>query len=575
MKRTIIFLILTCLALPLTTSAYWPVTTAENLIIANEPDTMEVYPNALPFSNGSVLMTYWKANYVFQIIDRFGELEYSQAPIVTPGTQYSPGTYISFSTQMVSDSVGGAYIVYCFATGEDIGVWGQHLDSLGNRLWGDTGIRLLPAGDSYYHAAGDGAGGLLVTCAPSQDVYAQRVDEYGNLLWGDSGIPVSVSPDYNSQECTIAHDGEGGAFVIWEEGQFGYNLVAQHFDAAGVPLWAENLTINSGGSWYNSPVPDGEGGFILDMNYGGYGNDLFRINSDGIEVWHQENLSYFIDTGVNKIVSGEENFVYLGFYWDSHFRGQRVDIRGISYWDAGGAWFNYSLGGEYAIGNPDYAFRYPNYYIVYVTSPEESGPYRYYVSGLDQQGNRILGHNGVLLQATNFDGYKRKVVPVDDGGVIAILQYTIQVNPTTFDIHAKRVNPDGSLGGPLHLLVELEPESSSIQIPPTGGTFTYNVAIEDTYVVHSDFDAWVEVTLPGGDTREITLREGIHIDSNSVIERFDLVQNVPGWAPTGDYTYTLYVGDHDYPDWYWSKDEFWFEKVSTGTSRLRRSTTSK
>ncbi|MFH1735375.1 MAG: hypothetical protein ABIE92_11745, partial [bacterium] len=139
--------------------------------------------------------------------------------------------------------------------------------------------------------------------------------------------------------------------------------------------------------------------------------------------------------------------------------------------------------------------------------------------------------------------------------------------PGIQNVHAKRVNPDGTLGGPLHLLVDLEPESSSIQIPPTGGSFTYNVAIGDTYVVHSDFDAWVEVTLPGGDTREITVREGIHIDSNSVLERFDLVQNVPEWAPAGDYTYTLYVGDHDYPDWFWAKDEFSFEKLSSGSLR--------
>ncbi|MBU0519257.1 T9SS type A sorting domain-containing protein [bacterium] len=566
MKRTHLLLILTALLLGLNQSAhaYWPVSVDENLNVAADPDTSERYPSILPFTNSSVLITYWKFNYLYQIIDRFGDFQYQEDQLVTPGTQYSFGTWVSTNAQMVPDSSGGAFIVYSFPYGDNIGVWGQHIDSLGNRLWGDTGIRILPAADSDYQVKGDGFGGFLVVCSPNNDVFAQRVGEYGNLLWGEEGISVAVGPLY-SQECTIAHDGEGGAFVIWEEGQFGYNLLGQHFDQDGTPLWPENLVINPGGAWYNSPVPDGYGGFILDMNNGGYGNDLYRFNAAGAEVWHVDNLSYFIDGGVNRIVNGEDNFVYLGFFWDAHFKGQRVDVRGVTYWQPEGAWFNLSLGHTYGTGNPDFVFRDPIFYNLYVTSPEESGPHRYYISGLNQDGNRTLGDNGVHLQTTDYDGYYRKIAAVADGGVVAAMNIQTHVNPPQFDLRAKRVNPDGTLGGPLHLLVDLEPESASIQIPPTGGSFTYNIAIEDTYVVYSDFDAWVEVTMPGGDTREITVREGIHIDYNSVIERFDLVQNVPDWAPTGDYTYTLYVGDHDYPDWYWAMDEFGFEKVSSGS----------
>ncbi|MFH1735264.1 MAG: hypothetical protein ABIE92_11175, partial [bacterium] len=567
MKRTIVFLIITCLALPLTTSAYWPVSVDENLNVAADPDTSEVYPSILPFTNSSVLITYWKANYIYQIIDRFGDFKYQEDQLVTPGTQYSLGTYISTHAQSVPDSSGGAYIVYCFPTGDNIGVWAQRIDSTGNRLWGDTGIRLLPSHDGEIHAVTDGSGGLLVAGEVDLDVRAQHVDEYGNLLWGEDGIPVSVGP-LNSHECTIAHDSEGGAFVVWEEGQFEYNLIGQHFDQDGIPLWTAPIIINGGGAWYNSPVPDGYGGFILDMNNGGYGNDLYRFDAAGAEVWHMENLSYHVDSGTEKIVNGEENFIYLGFFWDYHFKGQRVDVRGATYWQAGGAWFNESLGENYGNGNPDYTFRYPNFYCLFVTSPPGSGgPYFYNISGLDQQGNRILRENGILIQITEFDGFYRKIAVVSDEGIVAALNHRTQVNPNQFDLRVKRVNPDGTLGGPLHLMVDLVPESASIQIPPTGGSFTYNVAIEDTYVVHSDFDAWIEVILPGGETREITLREDIHIDSNSVIERFDLVQVVPGWAPAGDYTYTLYVGDYDYPDWYWEKDQFGFEKLSSGSLR--------
>jgi len=108
--------------------------------------------------------------------------------------------------------------------------------------------------------------------------------------------------------------------------------------------------------------------------------------------------------------------------------------------------------------------------------------------------------------------------------------------------------------------VDLAPHSPPIQIPAVGGSFSFDVAIEDTYAVASNFDAWVEATLPGGRTLELAFHQGLTIDSNSTINRYNLVQEVPGGAPAGTYTYTVYAGTH--PDFPWAQDSFTFEKLS-------------
>jgi hypothetical protein len=157
-----------------------------------------------------------------------------------------------------------------------------------------------------------------------------------------------------------------------------------------------------------------------------------------------------------------------------------------------------------------------------------------------------------------------KVIPLDDGGVVGVFSFLRQISPYNLDVHAKRVNPDGTLGGPLHLLTDLTPQNPPIQIPASGGNFTFNAAITDTYVVNSHFDAWIELTSPDGRKSDVTLRRNVQIDSNSSLSRFDLQQNVPASAPAGTYIYTLYVGSHEYhiP---WSQDGFTFEKVAGGS----------
>jgi len=112
------------------------------------------------------------------------------------------------------------------------------------------------------------------------------------------------------------------------------------------------------------------------------------------------------------------------------------------------------------------------------------------------------------------------------------------------------------------LAITLTPYNPPITIPSSGGSFDFNVLLENVDPSQQTFDAWIMATLPNGSQFgpvlgpiNLTLSGGASIDR-------DRTQVVPGGAPAGTYAYTGYVGD--YPDEVWGSDSFSFEKLETG-----------
>jgi hypothetical protein len=111
------------------------------------------------------------------------------------------------------------------------------------------------------------------------------------------------------------------------------------------------------------------------------------------------------------------------------------------------------------------------------------------------------------------------------------------------------------------LSVTLTPHDPPITIPATGGSFQYDVAIENITAEPIVGDAWIEAVVPGGTPVPLIIRTSITFPANTTISRPDLTQNVPASAPPGIYSYVCYTGEIftsviDY-------DQFTFEKLAT------------
>ena len=112
------------------------------------------------------------------------------------------------------------------------------------------------------------------------------------------------------------------------------------------------------------------------------------------------------------------------------------------------------------------------------------------------------------------------------------------------------------------LSVELTPYNPPIVIPETGGSFDFNIAINNTFSIPQTFDVWTYATLPsGGTVSPIILVEDVTIPGNTSADR-DRTQIVPEGAPGGTYTYHACVGT--YPNLITSSDSFDFEKLGDG-----------
>ena len=111
------------------------------------------------------------------------------------------------------------------------------------------------------------------------------------------------------------------------------------------------------------------------------------------------------------------------------------------------------------------------------------------------------------------------------------------------------------------LTITLEPLGTPIIIPASGGSFNYNIAIENTGASAIDFQAWADVMLPNSSWRDLFLRSGLTLAPGASLER-SMTQNVPYWAPAGEYEFWGHVGE--YPNNPLDEDSFPFEKIAGG-----------
>ena len=111
------------------------------------------------------------------------------------------------------------------------------------------------------------------------------------------------------------------------------------------------------------------------------------------------------------------------------------------------------------------------------------------------------------------------------------------------------------------MAVTLTPAATPIQIPAGGGTFDYDISIDNIGATTAGFDAWIVATLPSGAPFEALYRAGMTMPVGGNIFR-TMQQNVPEAAPAGNYVYTAYAGA--YPSLVFAEDSFPFEKLTTG-----------
>jgi len=93
--------------------------------------------------------------------------------------------------------------------------------------------------------------------------------------------------------------------------------------------------------------------------------------------------------------------------------------------------------------------------------------------------------------------------------------------------------------------ISLTPHNPPITIPAAGGSFQFDVDINNTGATNYLIDFWTSVTNPSGTQYPILIRNGLNLAAGAAISRDNLTQMVPGTAAAGTYSYNAYVRDHN------------------------------
>lgn len=138
----------------------------------------------------------------------------------------------------------------------------QRVDINGNNLWGDYGVVVVNASGRQEdpQLVTDGSGGAYIIWMDYRDetdaagdIYAQHIDSNGNIEWGTDanlqGLPIVDRPGQQAFP-NICSDGQGGAYVIWEDysdesgSSFGH-IYATHLSTQGIIEGGEGVLVIS------------------------------------------------------------------------------------------------------------------------------------------------------------------------------------------------------------------------------------------------------------------------------------------------------------------------------------------
>jgi hypothetical protein len=444
-----------CLLLSRGLNAQWSTDPTQNLIIGYGAN-----PESCGDYAGGCYVTYensigYPTELVLERLNRYGYKAWTSPRFIAGELQDQR------FVQIAEDGVGGALVAFSDDSIPPLGgtfrLRVQRIDSSGNFLWGQTGVRVsLSETNQGGHAiVPDGSGGCIVAwideadTIPPYDYHLRisKINSAGVWAWGDSGRFVW---DYGHQTPSgsppLVVDGQGGCILVFASR-------VQRFDSAGIPLWGP-FGVQLDTLATAKIVPDGSGGVLLGgMKYISYNNGdplwaakAQRVNSGGQVLWGSNGLG--LDDSLHGLflnppdIALERNIDGGGtFAWGKRIRPnvirtfvQRVRANGtITFPDAGIQVSAVDSGG---VGTWAIITSLEDSKILVSADARSNGS----IVGqcIDSTGSRLWDTTDVPITIPGFSFIR--AVPDGNGGVIVI-------GPReSFSIRAQQVSRYGNLG---------------------------------------------------------------------------------------------------------------------------------
>jgi hypothetical protein len=191
--------------------------------------------------------------FIFTLISNFVFAQWNPNPAINNAVCVTP--FDQVNVKIVSDLKGGAIVVWedfrNDPTQTQSDIYAQRIDSKGNAKWITNGIAVCtdPTNQSGVTAVTDSLGGAIIVWQdhrnPKRNLYAQHIDSSGNVLWTADGIGVALR-NFDQQRAKVLTDGSNGAIILWQDSVGGaYDIYGQRLSSTGAQLWSTGIAVCS------------------------------------------------------------------------------------------------------------------------------------------------------------------------------------------------------------------------------------------------------------------------------------------------------------------------------------------
>jgi hypothetical protein len=200
------------------------------------------------------------------------------------------------------------------------------------------------------------------------------------------------------------------------------------------------------------------------------------VNPDGDILWSLDQVSWYATA---QMVAGEPGYFYLTFPFGQelvNLVAQRMDIDGNTFWPSFGSLEGIPListAHEVSFAWESYVFQSPYLYCTttIVDQPTPNHLFEIHAQAIDTMGNRVFPEEGAIL--SRFTGH----YPMHNTAIIDEADGIVNAFGTVYsdNIYAKRINLDGTLGGPLAVKVPVEQKQVGPLLYSAGQSIHYAV----------------------------------------------------------------------------------------------------
>lgn len=363
---------------------------------------------------------------------------------------------------IVSDGKGGIISVW-----EDYrnstsaaDIYAQRIDANGTIKWTLNGVSICSnaANQTNPVIISDTVGGAIIVWedyrGTKRNLYAQRIDSLGNVLWTANGLAVTAR-NFEQKNAKVLKDGAQGAIVIWQDSSStAYDIFAQRLNNNGVAQWSTGVYVCAATGAQSNPKAQinssGDMYVCWQDKRNGSDWDVYaqKLNLSGTAQWTANgiNLCNYAENQSNpKIVL--DNVEYPIIAWQDKRNGtdydiyaQRLNPSGAIQWSANGTSVCTATGTQNQLDLTTQGIT-GGCVIAWKDARNGNTNTDIYAQFVNANGTKAWTANGVVVANNVYNQINPNLTGDDSSGVVVAYQDSSDGN---WNIRAQRLNKLGN-----------------------------------------------------------------------------------------------------------------------------------